>query len=508
MKTFSKIIAKVLVFIISVFSLICCSCSNNEFKTADTKNAPDYSNNTNEFIIWSYGATCNDWYQWKGVRYYFAESLQTEEHTRWYKEANFNLLFIDYTFQENTSLVSYSFENSALKEVMDMASAQGLKCIFYNSAIHGLSNSKELRINPDKADGENYFESEDDYVARIQYLLRGAIDHDAFYGVTLLDEASYDKMPAIGELYRVIKRACGDKETFVMVNILPFADGSNEHKVLYCGSTDFSSEVAYQKYLETYYEYVGQYAGYVQYDDYPILANNTVLTSYLYNQRVISEFCKAKGLKRHMVFQTCKYSNRRVPEESDMYFQLNLGQAFGTKNYSYYTYYPITNTNGESLPDETCFIVDRLGNRNPLYYSIQKLNAELLFNSKALMNFEYKGMTYRTKTPVPGGIGYTNRLVNDEMVKLLSYEIEVIGGNGGLVIVTELYDEANNQYGYYVVNATTPAYSTEIRVSLKFKDVENAQIYQNSRVNNVALNSVGEMNVFLGTGRGAFVMPY
>ena len=506
MKSVSKILAFFLVFIVSVCSLV--ACSDSKFKTANTENAPDYSNSTDEFTIWSYGATCNNWYQWKGVRYYFAESLQTEEHTRWYKEANFNLLFIDYTFQANTSLNSYDFENSELKEVMDMANEQGLKCIIFNNNIHALSNSTELRINPDKADGVNFFESEDAYAERVKYLLRGAIDHEAFYGVTLLDEAPYNKMPALGEIYKVIKKACGDKETFIMVNILPYADNSNSHKVSYCGSTDTSSEEAYQKYLETYYEYIGQYAGYVQYDDYPILSDNTVLSSYLYNQRVISEFCKEKGLKRHMVFQTCKYSNRRAPEEADMYFQLNLGQAFGTKNYSYYTYYPTVNTNDDTLPDETCYIVDRLGNRNPLYYSIQKLNAEMLFNSKALMNFEYKGMTYKTKTPVPGGVGYAGKLVENEMAKLSSYEFEVVGGNGGLVIITELYDEARNQYGYYVVNATTPAYSTEIKVTLKFEGFENTQIYQNARVNNVALSDNGEVNIYLGTGRGAFVMPY
>ena len=196
----------------------------------------------------------------------------------------FNLLFIDYTFSENSDLDSYNFENSKIKKVMDMAHAEGLKCIFFNSTIHGLSNSAELRINPDKADGKNFFATEEEYVERIQYLLRGAIDHPAFYGVTFKDEAEYTKFPAMGELYRVIKKACGDKDLFIMINILPYADGSNSHEVMYCGSTEFSPEEAYQKYLEHYYENVGQYSGYVQYDDYPILADNTVLTSYLYNQ--------------------------------------------------------------------------------------------------------------------------------------------------------------------------------------------------------------------------------
>ena len=60
-----------------------------------------------------------------------------------------------------------------------------------------------------------------------------------------------------------------------------------------------------------------------------------VLSTYLQNMQVVSEFCKEKNIERRMVFQTESYSNRRVPKEADMWFQLNLGMAFGTQEFSY-----------------------------------------------------------------------------------------------------------------------------------------------------------------------------
>ena len=76
-----------------------------------------------------------------------------------------------------------------------------------------------------------------------------------------------------------------------------------------------------------------------------------------------------------------------------------------------------------------------------------------------------------------------------------------------MLLVTELYDANNEQYGYFVVNASNPAFSNELVVTLDFGDYENAQIYQNCTIVD-AKTEDGKVKVYLGTGRGAFVMPY
>ena len=95
----------------------------------------------------------------------------------------------------------------------------------------------------------------------------------------------------------------------------------------------------------------------------------------------------------------------------------------------------------------------------------------------------------------------------DAMTKLVDYDFTVNIQAGGMVLITELYDAERNQYGYYVVNGTNPGYTSEVVVTLDFGSMQNAQIYQNSTISNVKAVE-GKVTLNLGTGRGAFVMPY
>ena len=190
----------------------------------------------------------------------------------------------------------------------------------------------------------------------------------------------------------------------------------------------------------------------------------------------------------------------------DLWWQLNIGMAMGTKEFSYYTYYPTTNVNG-TLPDETAFVVNRTGERNQRYYYLQKIHEEMQFNARALMNFEYQGMRHKVKTPLPNGMDYLFGITDDNMKNLKDFSFTVQEQSGGAVLVTELYDKSNNIYGYYVVNITDPAYTSEVTVTLDFGSFENVQIYQYGEEHNVKTDG-GKVTVYLGTGRGAFVMPY
>ena len=80
---------------------------------------------------------------------------------------------------------------------------------------------------------------------------------------------------------------------------------------------------------------------------------------------------------------------------------------------------------------------------------------------------------------------------------------------GGVVLVSELYDSANNQYGYYIVNTSDSAVAEEATQTLEIsiKDFEKIQIYNMGNIENVALNN-GKYTVTLECGRGIFVLPY
>ncbi len=496
-----------------VFSLICSALCALTMVTGcsekvDLTNAPDYSACTEEFTMWAYSAMCDNWYQRNGERTYLDESLATVENLQKYKDCGFNYLFVDYVFQENSMEKGYNFENGKLKKVMDMAHEVGLKCLVFQPNLHGMSNCEESRINPTKADlpvGTEglFFHSQEEMNEYVAQVLAGLKDHPAFDGVSLIDEPKYTKFQAISETYHAIKAA--DPDCNVMLNLLPFAENSNQHLDLYCGSLEFSAEEAYRKYLDEYYDKIGKDLGYLMYDDYPLLQGG-VLPTFLYCNQVISDFCKEKNLERSTVYQTCIYSNRRQVSDADIFFQLNLGMAYGNKTYSYYTYYPIVNSNETNMDNGDAYIVNYDGSTNPKYYTLQSFHKEMQFNAKALVNFEYQGMQHKVKLPIDSQ-AYLNRLRNDEFKLLKGYTFEMKVQAGGVLLVTELYDQNNDQYGYYVVNVTDPQFTSEAVVELDFGAYKYAQIYQFGQATNVCLKE-GKIKVSLGSGRGAFVMPF
>ncbi len=505
-KKWTKTVCLLLSAIVTATMYAACSSGtgSSSKKEVDLTNAPDYSACTEEFTMFAYNPMCDDWYQRNGVRYYLDESQATIENLQKYVDCGFNYLFVDWVFQENALEESYNFETTKMKKVMDMAHELGLKCFVYQPQIHSLSNFDETHINPEKAatDKENkYFNSQEEINAYVAKTLVGLKDHPAFDGVSLIDEPRFSKFQAISETYQAVKAAAPD--AYVMLNLLPFAENSNMHLDLYCGSLEYSAEEAYKKYLDLYYEKVGKDLGYLMYDDYPILEGG-VLPTFLYNNSVVSDFCAEKGLTRTTVYQSCSYSNRRGAAAADIHFQMNIGMAFGNKSYSYYTYYPLINS-GDPV-DEGDSIVRYSGEANQLYYDIQSITKEMQFNAKALMNFEYKGMQHKIKAPVYS-LDYIGRLENDDFQLLKDYTFEMKLQAGGIVLVTELYDAGNDRYGYYVVNITDPQFTSEAIVELDFGSYEYAQIYQFGQATNICTNG-GKLKVSLGSGRGAFIMPF
>ena len=508
MRKISKIFCTILSFILlcSLFG----ACSSEEKKTVDTTNAPDYSNSEKQFNFWAYGDTCDDWYQTNGVRYFFEEgTMQTPEHTQLYVDAGFKMLFIDYTFQEDSLVSGYNFESGKLKKVMDLAQEKGLKCFISQPNIRVLSNCEESRINQTKAlnvtentgSADMFFNSQEELNAYVAKILTGLKDHPAFAGVSLTDEPNYKKFDAISEVYKAILSVKPD--AYVMMNLLPLAD-SEQHKLLYCGKINLTLEESYIEYLNTYYEKMGKDCGFIQYDDYPIL-NGGILETFLRGNQIVSNFAKEKGLVRRTVYQTCNYSNRRPVTTSDLLFQLNIGMAMGNQDFSYYTYYPVVNWEYEV--EEENYIVDRHGNPNPIYYTLKDFHKVMQVNAKALMNFKYKGLQIKSVNPMPSGMGYISGLQNDEFSLLKDFTVQMKVQNGGLVLVTELYDATNERFGYYVVNATDPAFTSEADVELDFGDYSYAQVYQFGQVVNTCTNG-GKLKISIGTGGGAFVMPF
>lgn len=483
---------------------------------------PSYELGEGEYTIWAYSATCDDWYQYKDengdiIKVTFEDGTrQTFEHTQWYAEGGFNVLFVDWTFPFKGA--TESFTGSKLETVMNYAHANGLKVFIYENNLHRLSQFSSTWIDETNgvketdsmafnASGTTTFASEAALKAYVAYSLREVKEHPAFYGVSLLDEASYAQFPYIGKIYRAVQEVAPG--AFVNMNINPMSNNQapmRKYSATWAETTltTFTTEQvesAYQDYLNTYYTEIGQYCGYIQYDNYPILESG-ILSNHLRTAQVVAEFAEEKNMKFGMVNQTYTSSGRRAPTENDMYWQLNLSMAMGVDLYSYYYYYPVPNAS--SLPDDTATIVDREGNRNERYYWLQSIHEDMQVVAKAMDNFKYQGLKYYTKGTSIGSVDFLTDVDNSGTLQKVS---NVTLASDGVILATELYDDYMKQYGYYVMNATDPLQNASQSVTLTFEGYSHIQVYQDGTIVNYALNN-GSITLSLACGRGAFVLPY
>jgi len=496
-----------------ILSLILCLMLSLSFFTACKEKeailTPDYSESKKEFDIWAYQATCNGWFQERGkdgiLRRQEAPQypvpVENEETIKTYKDAGFNTLFITYSHQFD----GRDFENSDAKKLMDIAHAQGLKCFVFEIVTYQLSRTGETLINPQKADGKNFFNTQEELNAYVADVVKDVIKHPAFYGFSLRDEPSYVQMISIGQVYKAIQAAAPG--CFCNMNMYPMP--TKGHNIFVPGGQQMTAEVAYTKHLEHYLEVTG--AKHVQYDDYPLggtAEKPTVDGMHLAGLKLTAEFCRDNGLRFNKVFQTTAFEKAKGPicrknTKTDMYWQLNLGMAFGIKNFSYWTYYPVINTAGEYY-DVTASFLNRYGEKNEIYHWMSDIHPQMQKMAKALMNFEYQGMQIFNSENLPGVSAYAEYVQSTDTFKRLGeYTVD---GEGTLVI-TELYDEGAGFYGYYLVNASDPTIDTTLSFELDFGTFNFAQTYRNGEVENQRTEK-GKYANTLKTGEGVFVIPY
>ena len=499
---------------------------------------PNYTDG--EFTYWAYSATCGDYYQINSTKYYQDANgnqlAATEENkeknvltatnadtVQLYADAGFNVMFINWgATAYNPLLSNYKtyFDSSVVKTIMDYAWAHEIKCFVWSGALYSLSSSNtSLIVGEGKGDDQNTFDTQADLNAFVEKMLYGIKDHPAFYGVSFVDEPSFKQFDAISEVYQAVQSVAPG--AFCNINLHPMSYDSRAMMAYnqasydkYSNQTGAASnkemEAAYKDYINLYYEKIGKYCGYIQYDSYPMLSqmSNNFLYPHIRNAQIVAELCAETGMRFGHVYQSFKNdtSLKRAVNADDIEWQINFGMAMGVKDHSYYTYYPVLNDT--SLPDEKYTFVDREGNPNATYNTVQDLHSDMAVMAKALSHFEYRGMKYYTKGNVDASMQNALGIVDNNGV----FDSKMTGvaiSKSGVVLTTELYDEEAGRYGYFVMNATNPYEDAvlEQTVTLSFSNYKNVKIYQDGVVSTQALTN-GQIQLTLEEAAGAFVIPY
>ena len=489
--------------------------------------------NENEFLIFSYHATCDDWWA-EGIGENrvvnkLPSSLTTSESVKLHKDAGFNVMFVSYVFE--FCALEEDFQSSKLKAVMDMAWEQGLPCIVFIKEIHRLSSTVGSLIDPEKADGENFFASEEELTAYVGRVFQEVKEHPAFFGTSIKDEPMYTHFKAQGQVWRAIRAVCPN--AYINANLLPYSPelitvgvaselqtggkkfySEDEREVVDTYGFEEGSKMAYRKYLQLFYDEVKPEL--IQYDDYPIRergpkgsdeAESYLLFYHVVNAQMVAEFCKEKGLQFSKVFQTCGGGTSsklwRKPTERDMYWQMHIGMAMGIKGYSYWSYYPVVNCGGEFY-DETASFVNRQGKPNETYYVMQKIHKEMRCVDKLLKTFDYQAMRLCVRGEIKENSDF---ILYAERNGALDGVREIRLEQDGVLLATELQERKTGRKGYWFVNATDPILNKGQTAKVNFENCNDALVYKNG----VGRKEKFENNVAtfeLNAGQGVFVLPY
>ncbi len=505
----------------------------NNYEGEISAKVDKYTNGTSNYLISAYSATNDDWIMADGVKYFLVDngdgtiifvpedeltqdmqtvSMMTLENIQRYADANFTTLYIG-------SANQYMSTDSILYW-MDVAEDLGLKCFVFHNYVYLITNTpwnnyeKTTVIDPENADGRRIFASQEELNAYVKRNLPiSIITHPAYAGTFLRDEPQYPQFGIVGEVLQAVLAAYEDAgvTASVKVNLLPFQHASKLETYKQFSPENYMNQTgieSYKDYLNEYYDKIGQYTGEVCYDKYPLMEGDYILETYLIAYQTVTEFAREKGLNFAHVFQTDQYNTRRAPTENDVWWQTTVGMAMGVNNFWYYTYYPSNNTGGsiESNMGEDN-IVDRFGNPNSLYYTVQDINAEISFLGKAMSSFSYVDLKYFVSgSPDMNVVGVSEGYVTKQGTLTKITNADVNFDKDAVILVTEFIDEETNQIGYYIANITDPTDAASGEVTITLEDADFAQVWQNG-TNKIRITK-GSVTLNLGVGRGAFIIPY
>lgn len=466
------------------------------------------------YKIFSYGATCDDWYGRHNVKVMIPKSLADDKWLRQYKKAGFNLLFISYAFQLNG--ITDDFCESKLKKVMDLAWRKRLKCFIFEKNLHRLTSRKHSLINAENADGYNTFVDETALESYIRKCLEQVMKHPAFIGVSVKDEPSYDMFTAYGQVYKILKKIMPSMHINANIDM-----GLSEEKMIAEGKDLSNRFVVYKESLSLYSRSVKP--SFIQFDCYPLrnksdgeefFPERNIVPYWIAVNCLVGDYCAENDIPFSEVFQasgfTCPAARWGcvAPRERDMYWQLNIAMSVGVSIFSYWTYFPVINTGGEYYDDEST-IVDTFGRKNKLYYVLKRIHKKMQEIAGNLLDYKYCGAKIISAENIAGDtkhIDFVNQQIKEGFIKTGEYqEIKALSIDGnGAILITELHNKHNDDVAYYFTNITDPALENIQKVLVKFVGGRRIKPILNGRNSDCKLTGE-EAVISLSAGEGAFV---
>ncbi len=481
-----------------------------------------YDNYSDTFDFYAYSCYSDGTYEIDGQKYYIGKNLANLKQYAMYGEAGMTIYF-----PQNDMLIDGNAEslNNAKKLLDDLAKVGIYKTILQDNRILYLSMRETAIVGSGcqyatEADLDNY----------IYNCLKDYATYPGVYGVQLGDEPKYSMLSAYAAVYNSIRRVseANGWDLHIQYNLNPLNVTETVYTNYYPASEGTYAWGNYRYSLgirDRFTDTVTRYTQYINdfldamnpdsimYDDYPLMENKSggleISDSYIPCLQIVAKAAADRGIKFYNVTQAYENNadgttHRRQMTEAGAKWLNNILIGFGAKQIAYYTYYTrgeSDSTGDESYVDGSSF-VDYNGNPTELYYTMQEIMSDNQIFAQVVLQFNYKGSRVYGSTSA-NHLGEIT--VGSSFTKLTSFSV-----NTGSALVTELYDDENDNYMYMAMNVLDPdtSSSTAETVTMTFSGYTMALVYDgNGKFSTEALTN-GVYTAKLNVGDAVYVIPY
>ncbi len=215
-----------------------------------------------------------------------------------------------------------------------------------------------------------------------------------YVGEHLCDEPNVAEFDGLGEFVNAYNAELPNKEVYI--NLFPeYANAATQ-----LGTN-------YEDYINQYLEKVKTKS--LSYDYYGLHKNGGILSDFYSNLDLVRSKTLDKRMPFWVITQSGIAGSSRMPTELDQRWSVWSTIAVGSKGISYFCYWTPSAAHGDY--DDNGFMVTQQGDKNPMYYWVQKINADINTIGKKLLPCHADGAIMTSTTYYPlytnNGLGRT-----------------------------------------------------------------------------------------------------
>lgn len=229
---------------------------------------------------------------------------------------------------------------------------------------------------------------------RIAAIKANLASSPTYVGEHLCDEPNVAEFAGLSEFVNAYNAELPDKDVYI--NLFPeYANAATQ--------------------LGTDYEnYINQYLAKVKtkslsYDYYGLHTNGSIFSSFYSNLDLVRKKTLDKRMPFWVITQSGIAGSAKMPTELEQRWSVWANIAVGSKGISYFCYWTPSTVHGEY--DDNGFMVDINGNKQDMYYWVQKINADINTVGKKLLPCHADGAIMTSTTYYPlytnNGLGRT-----------------------------------------------------------------------------------------------------